>query len=109
MARQLAVTLSDEQRRELEHTRDHHELPYMREKAAAILKIAAGQSGRDVALHGLLQHRRPDTVYDWVHRYQAEGLAGLLVQEGRGRKPACSPSVPRRSKRAGGPDQRGAA
>lgn len=105
MARQLAIMLSDEQRRELEHARDHHELSYMREKAAAILKIAAGQSGRNVALHGLLQRRRPDTVYDWVHRYQAEGLAGLLVQDGRGRKPAFSPSVPRRHKRSGGPAQ----
>lgn len=94
MAGQLVVTLSDAQREELEQTRKHHELPYLREKAAAILKIAAGQSGRAVALHGLLQQRRPDTVYDWVHRYQAEGLAGLLVQDGRGRKPAFSPSAP---------------
>lgn len=109
MPRQLAVTLTDEQRRELEQTRDHHELPYMREKAAAILKIAGGQSGRDVALHGLLQHRRPDTVYEWVHRYQAEGLAGLVVQDGRGRKPAFSPSVPRRGQRPGGRAPRRAA
>jgi hypothetical protein len=109
MARQLAVTLSDEQRRELEQTRHHHELPYMREKAAAILKIAAGASGRAVALHGLLQHRRPDTVYDWVRRYHAAGLAGLLVQDGRGRKPAFSPSAPRRRQRTGGPAQRGPA
>lgn len=109
MAGQLAVMLTDAQRRELEHARDHHELPYLREKAAAILKIATGQSGRDVALHGLLQHRRPDTVYGWVHRYQADGLAGLLVQDGRGRKPAFSPSVPRRTQRAGRPARRRAA
>jgi transposase len=56
-----------------------------------MLKIAAGQSGRDVALHGLLKHRRPDTVYDWVRRYRAAGIAGLRVQPGRGRKPAFSP------------------
>ncbi len=96
MAEPLAVTLTDEHRRELEQVRDHHALPHMREKAAAILKIAAGQSGRDVALHGLLRHRRPDTVYEWVRRYRAEGIAGLLVKGGRGRKPAFSPSAPRR-------------
>ncbi len=96
MAEPLAVTLTDEQRRELEQVRDHHALPHVREKAAAILKIAAGQSGREVALHGLLRHRRPDTVYEWVRRYQAEGIAGLLVKGGRGRKPAFSPSAPRR-------------
>ncbi len=96
MAEPLTVTLTDEQRRELAQVRDHHALPHMREKAAAILKIADGQSGREVALHGLLRHRRPDTVYEWVRRYRATGVAGLLVQRGRGRKPAFSPSAPRR-------------
>ncbi len=96
MAEPLTVTLTEEQRRELERVRDYHALPHMREKAAAILKIAAGQSGREVALHGLLRHRRPDTVYEWVRRYQVTGVAGLLVQRGRGRKPAFSPSAARR-------------
>jgi transposase len=96
MAEPLTVMLNDEQRRELEWARDHHAVPHVREKAAALLKIAAGQSGRDVALHGLLRHRRPDTVYEWVRRYRAAGLAGLLVKSGRGRKAAFSPSARRR-------------
>ncbi len=96
MAEPLVVILTDEQRHELERLRDHHRLPHIREKAAAILKIAAGESGREVALHGLLRPRQPDTVYSWVRRYQAEGMAGLLVKSGRGRKPAFSPSAPRR-------------
>jgi transposase len=87
----LHVHLEPEQRRELETARDHHPLPYVRERTAAILKIASGSSGRQVALHGLLKSRKPDTVYDWVHRYQQHGLAGLLVKAGRGRKPAFSP------------------
>ncbi len=29
---------------------------------------------------------------DWIDRYQSEGLAGLVVRKGRGRKPAFSPS-----------------
>ena len=87
----LQLTLSATARRELERVRDHDRDPHMREKAAALLKIADGQSGRDVALHGLLKHRRPDTVYDWVRRYRAAGVAGLRVQPGRGRKPAFSP------------------
>ena len=91
MPKPLQLTLGVAERRKLEHVRDHDREPYMREKAAALLKIAAGQSGRDVALHGLLKHRRPDTVYDWVRRYRAGGIAGLRVQPGRGRKPAFSP------------------
>ena len=96
MPRALSLKLSDDERRELEGIRDHHELPYVREKAAALLKIHAGMSGRQVALTGLLKRRRPDTIYDWVRRYQAEGVEGLKVRPGRGQKPAFSPSAPRR-------------
>ena len=91
MPKALQLTLSTSARQELKRVRDHEPEPYMREKAAALLKIAAGQSGRAVACHGLLKHRRPDTVYDWVRRYQVEGVKGLRVKSGRGRKPAFSP------------------
>jgi transposase len=89
----LTIQLTNEQRSELEHTRDHHAKPYMRERTAAILKIANGSSGLQVAQTGLLKRRHPDTVYDWFHRYEAGGLAGLNIRKGRGRKPAFSPSV----------------
>ena len=81
-------------RAELERIRDHHALPYMRERAAALLKIADGQSGRDVAAHGLYKERWEGTVYDWVRRYRAEGVKGLVIRPGRGRKPAFSPQYP---------------
>ncbi|NLX43904.1 MAG: helix-turn-helix domain-containing protein [Chloroflexi bacterium] len=96
MPKPLHLELSSVQVRELEHARDTHPRPYVRERAAALLKIAAGQSGRAVARHGLLRPHWPDTVYGWVRRYQAEGLPGLLVRPGRGRKPAFSPSLPGR-------------
>ena len=54
MPKPLTIELTPEQQQELEYARDHHEKPYVRERAAAILKIAAGMSGRQVALHGLL-------------------------------------------------------
>jgi transposase len=95
MAKPLVIELTVEQRQELEEKRDKHKKPYVRERAAAILKIADGMSGRSVALFGLLKQRDPDTVYGWFHRYNAEGLAGLQVRSGRGRKPAFSPSASR--------------
>ncbi len=82
-----------EQRIELETVRDEHEKPYMREKAGALLKIADGQSPHSVALHGLLKQRDPDAIYGWLDRYETEGVEGLLVKDGRGRKPAFSPSI----------------
>jgi transposase len=95
MAKPLTIDLTPEQRRELEYARDHHRLAYVRERVSAVLKIAGGMSGRQVALRGLLKPRKTDTVYEWFHRYQAEGLAGLKIKTGRGRKPAFSPSAHR--------------
>jgi hypothetical protein len=100
MAKPLTIELTSEQRSELETVRDHHQLPYLRERAAAILKIADGYSGRETARERLLKAHWPDTVYEWFHRYQAEGVSGLQIRAGRGRKPAFSPGVPSGSRGA---------
>ena len=96
----LKLELTAAQRQELEDLRDHSPKPYLRERAAALLKIAAGASGRATARQGLLKPHWHDTVYDWVKRYRAGGVAGLQVKPGRGRKPAFFPSAPRRGQRA---------
>lgn len=93
MPAKLKLELSEGQVRELEELRDHASKPYLRERAAAILKIAQGSSGRETALHGLLKPHWQDTIYEWVQRYRAEGKGGLEIKSGRGRKPAFSPSV----------------
>lgn len=92
MGQPLKIKLSDEQRQELAEARDQHPKPYMRERCAAILKIAHGQSGLSVAQHGLYKVRAADTVYEWVRRYEQAGLPGLTIKPGRGRKPGFSPS-----------------
>lgn len=89
----ISLNLTAEQKDELEFLRDHDPHPYLRERAAAILKIAAGQSGLQVATNGLLKPHDPDTIYAWVERYRTEGVAGLTIRCGRGRKPAFFPSV----------------
>ncbi len=91
MPNPLRIDLTPEQQRELEEVRDNHAKPYMQERATAILKIAAGQSGLQVAQFGLFRTRDPDSIYSWVHRYESEGLDGLEIRKGRGRKPAFSP------------------
>lgn len=90
--KRLQITLTEQQHAELLRARDHHSKPYVREKAAAILKMAdLGQPALQVAQHGLLKRRDDNTVRSWWRRYQERGLAGLLVQPGRGKKPAFSP------------------
>lgn len=91
--RPRTLSLSPEQRAELEQARDHAQRPYLRERAAALLKIADGQSVCAVAAHGLLRRRQPETVTVWLNRYQAAGFAGL-VQHARGWR-GFSPSAAR--------------
>ena len=83
--KQRTFTLDDEQRLALEQMRDRHPVPYLRERAAALLKVADGMSPHAVARHGLLKPRRPDTVYAWLNAYEQDGLAGL-VQKPRRRR-----------------------
>ncbi len=85
------LSLSDQQRRDLCYLRDHHDKAYMRERAAALIKISHGQTPHAVAQHGLLKRRKPDTVYDWLNRFEKDGIDGLLIRDGRGKKPAFSP------------------
>jgi hypothetical protein len=80
------VLLTEEQRQDLLRLRDTAPKPYLRERAAAILKIAEGTSAASVARNGLLRARKPDTVYAWLDRYMAYGVEGLTVSPGRGRK-----------------------
>jgi hypothetical protein len=97
MTRRLELT--EAERTTLEQAVRHHPKPYVRERAAALVKVADRRSAAWVAGHGLLRPHAPDTVYRWLDRYEAEGLAGLVIRPGRGRKPALSP--PRRRRAAG--------
>ncbi len=100
MSRGLELVLSKDQRDELEDWRDHHGKAYVRERAAAVLKVADGQSIRAVARAGLLRKRHAETVCQWLQRYRSEGVSGLLIREGRGRKPSFSPPSSQRRRRA---------
>ena len=93
MPSSLTLDLTDAERRTLSDARKRHNKPYVRERAAALLKIADGWSGNKVAQEGLLQPRASDTVYTWYHDWQDYGIAALYIEEGRGRKPAFSPSA----------------
>ena len=76
--RARVLSLSEPERQTLEQARDHHPTPYMRERAAALLRISSGEAAYHVAVTGVLRARDPDTVYCWLRRYEREGLAGLF-------------------------------
>lgn len=93
MPARLSLKLTEKEEQQLASYRDRHPKPYLRERAAALLQVAQGKSVRQVALTGLFKVRDHETVSDWVKAYQDEGLSGLLIKAGRGRKPAFSPSA----------------
>ncbi len=86
--RQRTLVLTREQRAELDQTRDRDQRAYPREMAAAQLKIADGQTACAVARHGLHKPRTPETIYCWLSKYAAQGLAGL-VHRLRGHRGFC--------------------
>src|SRR5262245_14201646 len=102
MPRALILELPEEQKQELLLIRDRSAKPYLRERAAALLKIAEGASGSEVAKSGRLRYRARQTISEWVARYREQGAQGLEIRAGRGRKPAFSPSARVRARGAGG-------
>ena len=94
MAKPHKLELSETERQQLVELRDKGEPAYLRERAAALLKINEGLSPHKVARKALLKQRDPDTVYTWLSRYKENGIQGLFQRPGRGRKPAYSPKSP---------------
>jgi hypothetical protein len=89
MYQRRTVALSDDERAALLYDRDHDPKPYVRERCAAVLKIADGHSPHAVANAGLLRQRDPDTVYAWLAYYQDEGLSGLRAHQHGGNHRGC--------------------
>jgi hypothetical protein len=69
MATRRTVELTAAERAQLDHILRRDPRPYLREKAAAVLKVADGVSARQVALHGLTRTRDPETVYAWLNEF----------------------------------------
>jgi hypothetical protein len=89
MYQRRTLALSDTERADLLYHRDHDPKPYIRERCAALLQIAAGRSPYAVANDGLLRGRDPDTVYAWLDYYRDEGLPGLLAHQHGGNRRGC--------------------
>ena len=89
MAQRRTLDLSEGERQELMRCRDHDPRPDVRERCAAILKIAAGTTAHAVARRGLLKERDPDPVYGWLNAYERGGLAGLLARRHGGPHRKC--------------------
>lgn len=77
MPKRRYLTLTEYEHAELLEARDHDPRPFVRERCAALLRIAAGESAHAVACAGIVKPRQPETLYAWMDYYAAAGLAGL--------------------------------
>lgn len=87
MPTKRTVKLTKNQKKELESHRDHSPHPHVRERCAAILKIADGTPVYKVAEEGLLKPRTRKAVTRWLNYYEEHGIKGLINhQHGGNRK-----------------------
>jgi len=91
MPKRYVIELNDADQAKLKAWIKNPPKPYLRKRARAILLVAEGKPLYQVAKHPRIRVHRT-TVSEWVRRYLAEGIEGLKVRPGQGRKPAFSPS-----------------
>lgn len=95
----LAVTLTEAERRELEHwLRSTTLRAGLVRRARAILLVAEGSSLSETARRVGLTRKR---VRHWLSRFIKKRISGLYDQSGRGRKPVFSPRSRTASGQAG--------
>lgn len=66
--------------------RDYASRPYLRERAAALLKVAASIPAAVVARQGLLRPRKPETIYICPQPLAAPTVERVLRDAGLFRK-----------------------
>jgi len=83
MGRFVKITLDDKQRAALEQGYRTGKTHAFRQHCQIVLLKAQGRKSQEIAsLLGCHQN----SVNDWLHRYKAEGIQGLQIKPGRGRK-----------------------
>jgi transposase len=89
MSRLTKIELNSDQHAALEHASKHGKTHGFRQRCRIILLKAQKQPAHQVA--GQIGCCK-NVVYHWVKRYQSEGIDGLHIRAGRGRKALlCSP------------------
>src|SRR4030042_3735107 len=70
----------------LEETSRLHPKCYMRFRALVVYNVAKGKTYRDI-MEFLHVSKQPIT--NWIRRFNQEGIRGLEIRSGRGRKRIC--------------------
>jgi transposase len=84
MSRVNTPSLSASARQELEHLQKTSRNHVLRTNCHLVLLKAEGRPSKDV---GSILGMSDASVNAWLRRYKTEGIAGLTIKPGRGRKP----------------------
>ena len=85
----MNVTLGADQRQELETVAKTDRTPSVRVKALAVLNLADGRAAKEVAT---IFRTSRQSLAEWATAYHGEGIDGLRVKPGRGRRPQADPA-----------------
>lgn len=83
MGRFIKITLDDKQRVDLENGYRDGKSHTFRQHCQMVLLKAEGRRTKEIAA---IFNCCQKSVNDWLHRYQEEGINGLSIKPGRGRK-----------------------
>jgi transposase len=89
MTRVNTPILNESEGKELEYLYKTSPQYVVRKNCHTILLKADGRTSKDVGDIVGMSHV---SVNSWLHRYKTEGISGLMVKSGRGRKPIMQPS-----------------
>lgn len=81
---------SAEQLRQLALSAEH---PRSRERLMALYEICGGKNASQI---GRASQRNPQTVMEWVHRYNEKGPEAMLYRRTGGHPPLCPSTSSRR-------------
>jgi len=84
-------TLTEEEKASLQRGYSHGKSPLFRRKCHCILQSNGGKTAKELA--GFFQVSTL-TVLSWLKLWENEGIDGLKLKAGRGRKPKLDPSDP---------------
>ena len=84
MGKYKYISLSVEEKKELEAGYTHGSKKHFRTRCHALL---LSNSGYTVAALSELFSVRTRTIYDWFKQWNKDGIRGLCIAQGRGRKP----------------------
>lgn len=89
MGRFIKVELTNDQRKELENGYRNGKSHAFRTRCQMVLLKSEGRKSQDIAdFLGFCQQ----AVNNWLNRYKQEGINGLQVKKGRGRRSILSPT-----------------